>query len=1000
MRKIFSAALLLAFVGFFFAQAVFSKDGSGYRGFVVEQSRHFSDAGCTVVELEHTKTGAKVLHVQTDDPENFFALCFRTHPTQSHGVAHIVEHTVLQGSQKFPINNVFSHMDKRTLATFMNAFTGADYTCYPASTLCEDDFYNLLDVYSDAVFHPLLTKMAFAQEGHRLEFETFDDPSTPLAYKGVVYNEMKGHLSSSAVRLMRLANSALFPDAAGQVFAGGDPERIPDLTYEEFIQFHKDHYYPGNCLFFFYGNLPLEKHLDFLADTVLLQQEKRAQVEKRSLQPYFSEPRFVEALYPASDDAQDKTIVGINWLTKEAPGDAMALRVLDQVLMATDVSPLKDALLQSGLCRAADSGLYINRPQIPYLLYIDGCSADSAKKIDAFVLATLSKIAQEGIPQAAVERAIAKIEFDEHERRAGKGPFGLQLLQSCVIGKLYGLDVADSFTCSEQLSQVKANLAANPHYLNTLIKKHFIDNPHRVCVQLEPSTTLAQEEQAREKEKLKAIQDRLTCDEIAAIISQSRELKLSQIPPSVEALACLPTIGLENIAKEVPEFPIQKESLGDLEVFYHPSTTGNIVYASLEFPLGALSQDELWQVGLYSYLLNQLGSNERSYRDALQFIDEYTGGISADIAMRSTPKGSYPVLSISGKALKANVEVLFDLFYDTITSADFTDKSRIRQLLIKHVNEVESSVKQNALEYASMASLAAHSIENHLRNSWEGLEYCEHILSLGQNLDAELDSLLTALQNLQKRMLPVSKAHLILSCTESAYKDCQKVRFGKLHALNNAKGILWSPEHYTLAEPRHAAYHIPTSVAFNARGFVTVSYSHPDSAYVLLAAELASGEYLHRSVREVGGAYGAGIRYEPKTGNFCFRTYRDPNIASSNEAFGRAIEQLVAGEFSEADVQKATLSMLQQVDVPLKPYQKPFIAYQLLCEERSDDERKNFRHKLLTASASDIQRVAFEHLACGFNQSVLLTLASKDLVQQENKKLVTPLLSYEASQCK
>lgn len=216
MRKIFGLSLFIGAVGLFFVQAVSTKELQGYRGFVVTSSRYIPDARCTLVELEHTASGAQVMHIQNDDPENFFALCFRTHPTKSHGVAHIVEHTVLQGSQKFPINNVFFHMNKRSFATFMNALTGPDYTCYPASSQCPDDFYNLLSIYSDAAFHPLLKKSAFAQEGHRLEFETFDDPTTPLMYKGVVYNEMKGSLTSPQVRMMRASNAALFPDSAAQ----------------------------------------------------------------------------------------------------------------------------------------------------------------------------------------------------------------------------------------------------------------------------------------------------------------------------------------------------------------------------------------------------------------------------------------------------------------------------------------------------------------------------------------------------------------------------------------------------------------------------------------------------------------------------------------------------------------------------------------------------------------------------------------------------------------
>ncbi len=992
MKKIVGLSVLLLLGTFFLLQATSKKE---YRGFVVTNSYDLPDAHCKLVELKHTQSGMQVVHVQNDDPENFFAICFRTHPTKSNGVAHVLEHSVFQGSEKFPIKNVFFHMNKRSLATFMNALTGPDYTAYPASSESPEDFYNLLDVYSDAVFHPLLKKSSFAQEGHRLEFEQFDDPSSPLVYKGVVYNEMKGSLTSPHVRMIKATTEALFPDAMGDVFSGGDPKIIPELTHEEFVQFHKDHYYPGNSLIFFYGNLPLEKHLDFLVEHVCLNQNKKDPASENPLQPLFTAPRYSELSYPTEEAQEEGAIVGISWLTtmQENHDEVLALRVLDHILMGSDSAPLKQHLLASGLCKGVDSGVDANKRQIPFMLYFEGCRPEKAKEIEALVQTTLTRIVQEGLSGELVERTIVQVELEESELKKGKGPVGFSLLHSCAIAKLNRGSAVAGLTLRKQLGNIRDKLEKNPQYFSSIIQKHLLDNPHRVCVVLKPDAELAKNEQEQENQRLVQIREALTQKDIEDILLLSSTLRASDDLPD-----CLPAIGLEALSKEVPEFPLTQQTLGSLDLFHHPVFTNHITYAALEFALPQIAEEKLWQLGLYTHLLPQLGTKTRGYLDNLNFVSDHTGGIGADVVMRKSENGVYPALRISGKALDRKACVLFDLMADMVVGGDFSDRQRIRQLLIKHASDVEVALKHSALDFATAKTLAFHSVENHVINNLEGLEYCAKIIEVIQNLDSTLDALIVDLQNLQKHILPQQRAHLVLACDKDAYETFYKKQFGALSSLLITQDVPWKPD-YTLREPVAVAYHIASPVAFNARGFRTISYNHEDSAYLLLAAELVSTKFLHTRIREQGGAYGAGASYDPATGNFSFKTYRDPSIASSNEAFCEAIDLLCAGNFSETDVQKAKMGILQKLDAPLHPAKGAFLGYQLFCEARGSDKRKAFRTKLLAATASDIQRASSDHLACGFNQSVLVTLASKDICELENKKLATPLISYEVSQC-
>ncbi len=995
MKKIIGLFCCVAIGTFFFVQAVSTTD---YRGFVLTKSLKLKDACCTLVELEHAKTGAQVLHIQNDDPENFFAICFRTHPTKSNGVAHVLEHSAVQGSEKFPVKNVFFHMTKRSFATFMNALTGHDYTLYPASSECPEDFYNLLDVYTDAVFHPLLTKTCFSQEGHRFEFETFDDPTTPLSYKGVVYNEMKGSLTSPQIRMMRAITKELFPDAMGDVFSGGDPAVITDLTHEELLTFHKDHYAASNCLFFFYGNLPLEKHLDFLADKVLTSDVKAHAVKDRPKQPRFTAARSASYEYPATEseaNEEDRSIISVNWLTAslDQDEDCLALRVLDHILMSSDAAPLKHELLGSGLCKEADSYVDTSKGQLPFIIYFEGCKAQNAQIIEELILATLKNIADEGISQDMVERTLSKMELEVCELKKGKGPVGMSYLSSVAVAKMHGGLPENALIMHEQLQKLKVNIQKNPGYLSAIIQKYLLDNPHRVCVVLKPSADLASLEKEHEIQKLAEIKKNLTAQEIDDILLVSKEIRNIQ-----NDVAILPTVTLNSVSLDVPQYPLERSTSGILDVFYHPSFTNHITYATLEFPVPELESDDLWLLGLYSYLLPQLGTKERSYRDNLNLIHEHTGGISAAIMTHYAPSGSYPAFKITGKALNRKANILFDLLYDTITSANFADKERIRQLIIKHVSEIEVSIKNSALDYATDASLSHLSNENYISSHVDGIGYAFKVLQLAQSLESKLDAVIFKLQSLQKRLLPQTKAHLILACDKEAYKTFEAAKFGRLSKLPLAEMRPWV---FTCCLPNAvSSYHpISSQVAFNARSFRTISSKHPDSAYVLLGAFLMSNKYLHSRVREQGGAYGAGASYEAISGNFSFKSYRDPNIASTNEAFYEAVNQLCEGHFTEEDVQKAKIGLVQRLDVPLHPSTKAHLGHLLFCDDISEQERKEFRRKILTASIKDIQSAAIEHIACGFNQSVLVTLASKDLLEQENIKLVTPLLQYEVAQC-
>lgn len=400
-----------------------TEEGEKYGNFSLIKSQYIEELKAELKQLVHTPSGAQVMHIENDDPENVFCLSFKTLPENSNGAPHILEHTVLCGSRKYPVKDPFFSMTRRSLNTYMNALTGADFTCYPAASQIEKDFYNLLSVYLDAVFHPLLKEMSFLQEGHHLEFANHLDPSSPLEFKGIVYNEMKGALTSTDSRIWHAMIKELAPDLTYAHNSGGDPIEIPNLSYEQLIEFHDAFYHPSRCLFYFYGNFPLKKHLDFIEEHALHKALPQPPLKGIGFQKRFKAPKKDAMPYPTSEtqDLEKKHIHAFAWLTTPLlnPDVLLALIVLDSILMDTDASPLKKALLDTKLCVHADSYLDVEMTEIPFMLILRECG-EKADPLEKALFQALKNIAREGIEYELVESTIHQLEFARTEIGGGE----------------------------------------------------------------------------------------------------------------------------------------------------------------------------------------------------------------------------------------------------------------------------------------------------------------------------------------------------------------------------------------------------------------------------------------------------------------------------------------------------------------------------------------------------------------------------------------------------
>lgn len=965
--------------------------------YALKRELEIAEIQCTLRELEHLPTGAHILHIANDDEENLFNLSFRTWPETSNGVAHILEHTVLCGSEHFPVRDPFFAMNRRSLNTFMNALTGADFTCYPAASQVEKDFYNLLEVYLDAVFKPKLTKSSFLQEGHRLEFLEPEDPNSPLLFKGIVFNEMKGALATGEARLSEALMEALYPDLTYGINSGGEPKVIPSLTYEELKAFHAKYYHPSRCLFFFYGNLPLEQHLAFLDAHAFKGVEKLPPLDFLPKQPRFSEKVEKKLTYPISEDEdrEAKTMIGMGWLTCSIleQEELLALTVLDIVLMGTDAAPLKKALLKSSLCKQTDSVIDGEMSEIPFVLICKGCEGANADALENVVRKTLSEIVEEGLPPHLVEGAIHQLEMSRTEITGNSSPYGLHLFFRAALLKQHGGNPEDGLRVHTLFEHLRKKVE-DPHYLTDLIQKQLIDNPHCVRVVMEPSQTLAAQEVEEEQAVLEKMVGALTDPQVKEILEQSKALSAQQ--NAVENLDVLPKVTLDDVANEGKEFPLKREPFKSVELFYHPCFTNEMLYADLVFDLPAIAQHDLPFLRLFTVLLPQIGCGGRPYAEHLDYLLEHTGGVGCalDLGLQvDNPAHMRPSLSLRGKALYRKLDKFFPLMRDLLLTADFTDVERIKELLMQHFHALENSIQHSSLRYAVNLASRGLSVPSTIINAWFGLDYFEAVKQIVTDFEQNPQPLIEKMQHLQTECLGLEGAHLILSCDQKCIEKLKGEGFYGLADFPTKAFTPWTGA-YDIQKTHSQGRLTASPVAFTTQLFPSLNYIHPQAAALSIASEVMENKVLHKRIREQGGAYGAGAVNGLLSGQFYFYTYRDPHLKSSLEAFREGVEAIAAGKFEADDIEEAQMGLFQDLDSPTPPGSRSLAAYGRWRGGRTPEMRQQFRTHLLNATKEEIAEAIREHLLSKIDEGTVVSFAGKELLEKENALLDKPLPLY------
>ncbi len=973
------------------------KTGDEISGYQIRRIAGLKEIDSIYYELVHQATGARHVHISTADTENTFSVAFKTVPSDSSGVAHVLEHTVLCGSRRYPVRDPFFSMLKRSLSTFMNAFTASDWTMYPFATQNAKDYYNLMDVYLDAAFFPKLDELSFCQEGHRLEFQESHDPEqgpTSLVYKGVVYNEMKGAMSSPSQVMGRSILNALYPETTYSHNSGGDPTVIPRLTHAQLLEFHRFHYHPSNAFFYTYGNLPLRDHLDFVQDRVLRHFTPIDPGTDVPSQPRWRRHRTMDYSYPLdpSETIAKKCQICLAWLTcdiKDTFG-VLCLTLMEQILLGNAASPLRKALIDSGLGSSLcdSTGFDGDNRDTMFVCGLKDVDKADAANIESIIMGVFKALVNSGVDKEMIESAIHQLEFHRREVTNTPYPYGLKLLLFFSGSWFHGGDPVRSFDFDADLTRIREQFKTGPFFENC-IQKYFIDNPHRVRLHLVPNQEMAGREAEQTNTELQQIQSCLTPEQITKIESMTDTLK--RLQERHEDLTVLPTLDLSDIPPRVQS--VQPGRGYDMApaVCYNQPTAG-IFYLAGAAGAGAVPENILGLTPFFCYALPKIGTSRRDYLEIARRIARYTGGIGLTTDSRTAfneAGKSMPFVSIGGKCLVRNQQAMFDIIQELIFEHTFNDVSRLKNLLLEYRAGLESMVVQNGHQLAMSLAVRNFNTASAVNEIWHGIHQLRLIKALTRDLTEEkLGALSEDLAQIGKYLFTANNFKMAVIGEEMALSASKTAVESILKGLvDYPEGGFGESDVQCRGEIPNEGWHTSSAVSFVARAFTAVRMSHADAPALAVISKILRSMYLHREIREKGGAYGGFALFNAESGIFSFASYRDPHIQATLHAFTGAMQFIGSGKYSSEDIKEAILQVCSEIDKPHPPGPAARNAFYRRIVSLSDKARNQFKTGLLEIGHKKIQRVAEKYFAPNSRGHAVAVISSKEKLEAVNRKM-------------
>lgn len=925
-----------------------------YNGFTVISMEELPSIRVTALRIKHDKTGAEILHLFCDDPENLFSVGFRTPPQDSTGVAHILEHSVLAGSETYPVKDAFNELAKGSLQTFINAFTYPDKTVYPVSSQVKADFFNLARVYSHLVLRPRLLPETFYQEGRHFELAEPGDLASDLLVSGIVFNEMRGAYSSPDTLMFKALLEGIYPDTVYRFDSGGNPLVIPQLTYEQLISFHRSFYSPSNARFFLYGNITTKEHLDFLGE-ILSGFEPVAVESGIGLQPRLAAPRRVYGSFPAAaHDLENKTTVNIGWMMMENTDyEAVVLmRVLSEALVGSAAGPLRKALIDSGLGQDLSpvTGMEDDLRQIAFAVGLRGCASGSADQIENTIMDVLRKTAEKGFDPRLIEGSLHQIEFRGREILRTHFPYSIVLMQRAYHTWLYDGDPLVGLKFPETIEKLRLQWAEDPGLFQRGLRKWFLDNPHRVVSVLEPSAKYLEEMDGSLKALLARKKAGLSTNDLGKIRDAAARLKMVQMEPdSPQALATLPMLKISDIPKHIDRIPAQESHINGVPVYSHEVFANGVAYLDLAFDIGDLEDDEQICLPLIGKLRTGMGAAGRDYLETAKRKSLKTGGIGYSLASGLNVDGasSWQRMVFRMRMLHVDIPEAIKLLGDLLLEGDLSDESRIRDIILESRNKIQASIIPSGHIFARRTAAAGISIPSCREEQWNGRSQLCFQNELAESYDKKKGWIQGLADILQKRIFNRGRLFVNMTGEGQALEKMEEEVAGLISRMPEGKTGLRIATGFCAGHSDRVGVAISAQVCYVAQAHPAPPYLGELAPEFMVLCRVLSNDYLYKKIRVLGGAYGGMSVYDPLAGHFTYMSYRDPHLIETLSVYNDAREVIAKGMIEDEEVGKAVIGAIGALDKPMDPSTKGYTSMVRKFGGLTDEAREKFRAAVL-----------------------------------------------------
>ncbi len=936
----------------------------------------------------HRTSGCEIFHLYNKNPENLFAFCFVTPPPNSTGVSHILEHTVLCGSRNFPLADPFLHLLKGSVHSFLNAITFPDRTIYPAASALPKDLFNIMQVYGDAVFAPLLREQMFEQEGHRL----LVDKQGALSIGGVVYNEMRGISITHEYVESEWVIRGLLSDTPYRHASGGDPIDIPSLTYEQFVSFYRQHYHPSVGRIFLYGNIPSRRYLQFLhkhfLQGVTPSEEPRLEIAS---QPRWKSPRSLIRSYPQGTQQSHKnqSSLSLCWLLEEAKSsfDILCVEMLSALLIDTPATPLYRAIIESHLGEdiSASSGAECELQELIFVVGVRGSSGERWQQFEELVLSTLKKIVKEGIDPELMEGALVQLDISQREIRALEG---LRLLRRVISGWIYRSAPQNTLSAVTAITKLRVRLTQNNRFFESLIQKWLLDNPHRLSLTVQPDPQQAAREEQEYQKELRSRRKSLKSADIEALRHKERtHSAMVAQPAGPEDVAIIPHLKVSDMPRKPRQLHYQRQSRSGVGAT--PTTllrlerhTNGIIYSYLTFDIGGVAPAALQQLPILCNLLSEGGLRDMGY-DLLVRAIAKVGAIDAAVRFENLiedPQQLNCRLVLRLKALESTFPRALELLEKMLLEVDFSHSERLAQLVRERTNELRASLVPAAHSFALSSAVAPLARSGWIREQWRGIAQLSFLLETTPA---------TLIEQLQKLYQGIVRGGIreLLYCGAAQYaapllevgaqlEDKLTAQFGAPSASNRL-------DHPTPSVPRHSSYIIPSGGNYAALGLPATPCSTTNIAHFtaeMVLSRLLSTGVLWEEIRMKGGAYGAGASHASNEGAFCFFSYRDPHVRETYERFQKILKQAAAQPYPQREVNRTIVTLSGRECEPLTPAQEASGVLDRALSGMNNELRLAFHQALLKCRATDLQAAA-RRLCRALEQATLSVVGEESAIQ-------------------